>query len=257
MRFVSLFAGIGGFDLGLERAGWECVGQVEQNEFCLRVLEQHWPRVKRIKDVRSVKGDEFGPVDALCGGFPCQDLSVAGKRAGIDGDRSGLWSEYTRLIGVMGPEVVVVENVTNLLSGPSHKRGGWFGRVLSDLAALRYDAEWHCVPASYVGLRHLRDRVWIVAYPKRDGVQRGPNISAAWQSQSREEQLAGLLQPGTWPTVSGARDRGTGHGIPNGTHRNMSIGNAVSPQLAELIGRVILMAENHMSDNGKEAAADG
>jgi DNA (cytosine-5)-methyltransferase 1 len=110
------------------------------------------------------------------------------------------------------------------------------------LAALGYDAEWHCIPASYVGARQLRDRVWIVAYAQRLSVQGRASLSKTWEGQSRAEQLAGLVQPCTWPTISGARDRGTGHGVPNGIHRNRALGNAVVPQIPELIGRAILEA---------------
>jgi DNA (cytosine-5)-methyltransferase 1 len=128
-----------------------------------------------------------------------------------------------------------VENVTALL-------GRGFGRVLGDLAALGYDAEWHCIPASYAGARQLRDRVWVVAYPQRHCLQRRPTITQAWCSQSRAQQLARLVQPCPWPTVSGARDRGTGHGVPRGIHRNKQLGNAVVPQIPELIGNAILAA---------------
>lgn len=244
LRVLDLFSGIGGFSLGLERTGgFETVAFCEIEEFPRKVLRKHWPGVPIFEDVRRLTGEQSGPIDVICGGFPCQDLSVAGKLAGIAGERSGLWSEIIRLAGELRPQYIIVENVTNLLVGPSQQRGGWFGQVLGDLAALRYDAEWHCIPASYVGLRQLRDRVWIVAYPQRNGIQRWPHFTAAWQSQSRAEQLAGLVQPGTWPTVSSARDRGTGHGVPDGTHRNKSIGNAVVPQIPEILGRAILAAE--------------
>jgi DNA (cytosine-5)-methyltransferase 1 len=163
----SLFAGIGGFDLGFERAGMRTLWQVEQSEFCRRVLERHFPDA-RFNDVRDVTGAPtlsratlLEYVDVLCGGFPCQDLSYAGKGAGIDGERSGLWSEYARIVGELRPRYVVVENVSALLA-----RG--LGRVLGDLAALGYDAEWDCIPASAVGAPHRRDRLWLVAYPAAD-----------------------------------------------------------------------------------------
>jgi len=159
----SLFAGIGGFDLGLERAGMEIKWQVEIDPFCRAVLAKHWPDVRRYEDVRTV-GAELGYVDVICGGFPCQDISTAGKGAGLAGERSGLWSEYLRLICHLRPRYVVVENVAALLA-----RG--MGTVLGDLAEGGYDAEWDCLPAVAFGAPHRRDRVWIVAYPKcgRDG----------------------------------------------------------------------------------------
>src|SRR5204863_370991 len=115
--------------------------QVEIDPFCRQVLEKHWPNVTRYFDVRQVKRLES--VDVLCGGFPCQDISVAGKGEGIDGERSGLWREFDRLIGELRPRYVVVENVSALLV-----RG--LGRVLGDLVARGYDAEWDCIPASAV-----------------------------------------------------------------------------------------------------------
>lgn len=238
LRVLDLFSGIGGFSLGLERTGgFETVAFCEIEEFPRRVLAKHWPKVPCYDDVRKLTGvrlanDGIYP-DVICGGFPCQDISLAGAGAGIGGERSGLWKEYERLVSEIRPEFVIVENVAALLS-----RG--LGDVLGGLAALGYNAEWHCIPASYVGARQLRDRLWLVAYPERDGIQGRSYFTAAWCEKSREEQLAGLVQPCSWPTVSGARDRGTGHGVPNGTHRNRAIGNAVVPQIPELIGRAIL-----------------
>ncbi|PKR56363.1 DNA cytosine methyltransferase [Thalassospira lohafexi] len=248
LKVLDLFSGIGGFSLGLERTGgFETVAFCEIEEFPRKVLRKHWPEVPIYEDVRTLTADQLErdgiSIEVICGGFPCQDLSVAGKQAGITAERSGLWSEIARLVGELQPRYVIVENVTNLLSGPSEQRGGWFGRVLGDLAALGYDAEWHCIPASYVGARQLRDRVWIMAYPECYGIQGRAYITEAWQSKSREEQLAGLVQPCAWPTVSSARDCGTGHGIPNGIHRNKSIGNAVVPEIPEMIGHAILQAE--------------
>lgn len=238
LKVLDLFSGVGGFSLGLERTGgFETVAFCEIEPFCRRVLAKHWPNVRQYEDVRTLTAGQLASdgiaVDAICGGFPCQDISLAGDGLGLDGARSGLWSEYARLIGELQPKRVLVENVAALL-------GRGLDRVLGDLAALGYDAEWHCVPASYAGLRQLRDRVWIVAYPERDSVQGRPHVTEAWRQKSRAEQLAGLVQPGAWPTVSSARDRGTGHGVPDGTHRNKAIGNAVSPQVVELWGHAIL-----------------
>jgi DNA (cytosine-5)-methyltransferase 1 len=241
LKVLDLFSGIGGFSLGLERTGgFETVAFCEIEPFPRKVLAKHWPKVPCYDDVRTLTAarlatDGIG-VDVICGGFPCQDISLAGKGAGIEGERSGLWSEYARLVGELRPAYVIVENVAALL-------GRGLGDVLGSLATLRYDAEWHCIPASYVGARQLRDRVWIVAYPQRNSVQGRAVITAAWNSKTRAEQLAGLVQPCAWPTVSGARNCGTGHGVPNGTHRNKSIGNAVVPQIPELIGHAILAAE--------------
>jgi len=240
-RVLSLFAGIGGFDLGLERTGgFKTVAFCEIDPFCRRVLAKHWPEVPCYDDVRRLSAETLrhdgNEPDCIVGGFPCQDISLAGSGEGLGGERSGLWAEFARLIGEIRPKLVIVENVAALLS-----RG--LGDVLGDLASLGYDAEWHCIPASYVGARQLRDRVWIVAYPQRNSVQGWAPFTSQWCEEPREEQLAGLVQPCAWPTISSARDCGTGHGIPEGIHRNRALGNAVVPQIPELIGRAILQAE--------------
>ena len=162
----SLFAGIGGFDLGLERAGMRVRWQCEIDPYCQRVLAKHWPHVTRYGDIKTVDWDSVEPVDLLCGGFPCQDISLAGKGAGLAGDRSGLWFEYAKAIAALRPRYVLIENVSALRS-----RG--LDQVLGSLAALGYDAEWHCIPACAVGAPHRRDRVWIIAHSKSDRTQRG------------------------------------------------------------------------------------
>lgn len=176
MKVGSLFSGIGGFDLGLERAGFQTAWFCEQDEFCQQVLRKHWPDVPIYDDICELRGQDVEPVDALCGGFPCQDLSYAGKGAGIEGERSGLWSQYARLIGELRPRYVFVENVPALLT-----RG--LGRVLGDLAALGYDAEWQIISAADVGAPHRRERVWIVAYPRYAGIcERGQHSDACQKS---------------------------------------------------------------------------
>ncbi len=161
MKVGSLFAGIGGFDLGLERAGYEIAWQVEIDPYCQRILAKHWPTVPRYGDIRTVDWSTVEPVDLLCGGFPCQDISCAGTGAGLSGARSGLWSEYVKAIAALKPKYILIENVSALRS-----RG--LDQVLREISALRYDAEWHCIPASAVGAPHRRDRVWIVAYAQRE-----------------------------------------------------------------------------------------
>ena len=161
MKHGSLFSGIGGFDLGFERAGIETLWQVEIDGYCRRILESHFPSAKRYEDVRTVGKHNLATVDIISGGFPCQDISNAGKRAGIDGERSGLWSEYARIIRELRPRFVVVENVAALL-------GRGMERVLGDLAACGYDAEWQSIRASDVGAPHRRERIWIVAYAAGD-----------------------------------------------------------------------------------------
>jgi len=182
-NLLDLFSGIGGFSLGLERSGgFKTVAFCEIEPYPCKVLKHHWPEVPIYGDIRELTADRLAAdgitVDAICGGFPCQDISHAGKGAGIEGERSGLWFEYARLIGELRPRYVFVENVSALLN-----RG--IDRVLGDLAALGYDAEWHCIPASAVGAPHRRDRIWIVAYPRHGS---GGSIGAFEEGRERQAQ---------------------------------------------------------------------
>jgi DNA (cytosine-5)-methyltransferase 1 len=158
----SLFAGIGGIELGLEwTEAFRTVWQVERDPYCQRVLAKHWPDAVRHEDVCAVGAANLAPVDLICGGFPCQDISNAGKRAGIDGERSGLWREYARIVRELRPRYVLVENVAALL-------GRGLGVVLGDLAACGYDAEWSVLSAQNVGAPHLRERLFVIAYAVRE-----------------------------------------------------------------------------------------
>jgi DNA (cytosine-5)-methyltransferase 1 len=337
----SLFAGIGGFDLGLERAGMRVIWQSEIDPYASAVLRKHWPTVPNLGDVRSITatrlaamadagcvsegraaerseaegGRAFSDIarrsafpDVICGGFPCQDISNAGRRAGIDGERSGLWSEYARIIGELRPRYVIVENVAALL-------GRGIERVLGDLAALGFDAEWHCIPASAVGAPHRRDRVWIVAYARCERNERrriagdvggqarareseasqrervwnaavdcGAHVADADRERGRlwatgREDAADAWESsrravaGTWESepdvrgmahglsarLDGAINGGQGahwasgewlgvgrvaHGIPKRVDRLRCLGNAIVPQIAEIIGRAIVSAES-------------
>ena len=180
MKVLDLFSGIGGFSLGLEAAGMETVAFCEFDEHARKVLAKHWPDVPIHKDVRDLDGNEYrGAVDVVCGGFPCQDLSNAGKKAGITGDRSSLYREMLRIISECLPRYAIFENVSALITGES---GRWFGQFLYDLAEIGYDAEWHCISASELGAHHHRDRVWIIAYPNNDGQL------AAKERESTEER---------------------------------------------------------------------
>lgn len=275
MRVGSLFAGIGGFDLGLERAGFDIAWQVEIDPYCQRVLAKHWPTVQRYGDIRAVDWQSVEPVDLLCGGFPCQDISLAGKGAGLAGERSGLWFEYAKAIEALQPRYVLIENVSALRS-----RG--LDQVLGSLAALGYDAEWHCIPASAVGAPHRRDRIWVVAYPAIDGREQGQSNGrgrAAGVSPRQEHRLghggsaladASEQQRDRWmhwtcgwerEPQEALRDAGGGgreetwmsipepllgrvaHGVPNRVDRLKGLGNAIVPQIAEMIGRWIQFRE--------------
>lgn len=327
LRVLDLFSGIGGFSLGLERTGgFETVAFCEIEEFPRRVLAKHWPDVRCYPDVRELnvlklRADGISNIDVICGGFPCQDISLAGKGAGLAGERSGLWSEIARLVGELRPRFVLVENVAALL-------GRGLGDVLGDLAALGYDAEWHCIPAAALGAAHRRDRVWILAYPqcfleRQDAVQDGCGTVVAGKAQTERGEGAGsvagrrsvLANPSgercgeareyrersaQWIARSGeilADAASLGHagsglltqwcrpetngawqaayalaggvhsewdaepelgrvadGIPDRAHRLKGLGNAVVPQIPELIGRAILASLSEPLERTKASA---
>lgn len=160
IKVLDLFSGIGGFSRGFENAGeFRTVAFCEIDPHAQKVLKKHWPEVPIIDDVRKIRGEDFSGVEVICGGFPCQDISVAGKQRGINEEtRSGLWIEYKRIIKEINPRWVIIENVRNLLSNG-------LAIVLQDLHEIGYDAEWEIISARSVGACHLRERAWIVAYP--------------------------------------------------------------------------------------------
>lgn len=221
----SLFSGIGGIELGLERAGMGPVlWQAESDPYCQRVLEKHWPGVRRYADVRDVQETE--PVDLICGGFPCQDISLAGAGAGIEGKRSGLWSEFDRCLRLVRPRFAIVENVTALL-------GRGMGRVQGDLAEGGFDTEWDCIPASAVGAPFEGDRLFICATDSKRCENKGrlniwpePKPGAWWLSES-----------GVCRVVDGVSSTVGGGG---GNIEVASLANAVVPQVAEYVGRLIM-----------------
>lgn len=226
LKVLDLFSGIGGFSLGLERTGgFETVAFCENDARKRNILAGRWPRVPCFPDVAALSGDqvEGRPIDVVAGGFPCQDVSHSGRRAGIAGERSGLWTHFARLICELRPRFAIVENVPGLLS-----RG--MGDVLGDLAAIGYDAEWDCIPAAAVGAPHLRARIWILAYPR------------GFRDEADDTVFAGrselVLHPG-WPAEpSVAR---VDDGAP-GWMVNFA-GAGLLPQIPERIGKAILEAE--------------
>lgn len=244
MNVLDLFSGIGGLALGLKRAGFQTTAFCEAEPYCRHVLERHWPGVACYDDVRTLTADRLRAdgisVDAIAGGFPCQDISYAGFGAGLEGARSGLFFEYARLIRELGPDVAIVENVSALLD-----RG--MGAVLGTLSDLGYHAIWDTVSACSVGHPHMRRRVFIVAYAHRlDGWERFRDSFAreyrALQTLDRFEgarsrQRARLANPSE---LYGGAD-----GLPYGMERNRAIGNAVAPDVAETIGTAIMRALQH------------
>jgi len=252
LRVLDLFSGIGGFSLGLERTGgFETVAFCEIEPFPRKVLAKHHPEVPIYEDVTKLTGDILArdgiTVDVITGGFPCQDISVAGKQAGIgEGTRSGLWSEIVRLIGELSPRYVIVENVANLLSGPSEQPGGWFGRILGDLAECGYDAKWENIPASAVGAPHRRERVWIAAHSQRErsqGLVYNNSVSCR-QGEAFPVHFNGSIT-GWCQVAERCAPIRNGNGVSPGMVRRRikALGNAVVPQIPEMIGRAILAAE--------------
>jgi DNA (cytosine-5)-methyltransferase 1 len=280
LKVLDLFAGIGGFSLGLERTGgFETIGFCEVDKKAQAVLKKHWPEVPIYDDVTKLTKDDIdGTVDVITGGFPCQDISLAGKGAGLEGERSGLWWEFHRLIKELQPKWVIAENVSALRS-----RG--LDQVLRSLSEIGYDAEWHCIPASAVGAPHRRDRIWIVAYPNlhdgrhgsstqpyqretrmesgssgsgltereaeqnvaHSGIEGSQGRLHRWANTQRQSQLGYFGCSGSmdgqqikdWWTTEPNVGR-VAHGIPKRVDRIKQLGNAVVPQIPELIGRVIL-----------------
>ena len=286
LRVLDLFSGIGGFSLGLERTGgFETVAFCEIDPFCRRVLAKHWPGVKCYDDVRTLTADALArdgiTIDVICGGFPCQDVSEAGSRAGLKGARSGLWSEYARLVGELRPGFAIVENVTGLLSLG-------MGRVCGDLAALGFDCFWDTISAAAIGAPHRRDRVWIVAHPNigrvhslhadaGDGgavspeeLERQFHRSVCGESALADTDSIGIdcgfpsgdvareiapdcqQQRGRWASAdwrhSGWSSEPAVARVVDGLPvelvepRLKALGNAVVPQIPELIGRALLAA---------------
>jgi len=245
LTFGSLFAGIGGFDLGFERAGMECRWQVEIDPFCQKVLAKHWPDVRRYEDVKEVGKHNLEPVDVICGGFPCQPHSVAGKRKGAEDDRN-LWPEYRRIVAELRPRFVVGENVPGI-------RTTMLDTVLSDLESLDYTATTLNLPAVAFDAPHRRERLWIVAHAKQSRIS-GGNLRGFGEAGSEIGQCQDGARPANELGNGSQMARKAGgwavepnvgrvaHGVPQRVDRLRALGNAVVPQVAEWIGRRIVGA---------------
>lgn len=238
VKVLDLFSGIGGFSLGLERAGMETVAFCEYDEKCRQVLKKHWPDVPQYTDVRTLTAEQLEhdgiTIDGMCGGFPCQDLSFAGHGEGLAGERSGLWFEYKRLIGELRPRFALIENVTAILV-----RG--LDRLLCDLAALGYSAQWHCIPASYLGAAHNRDRFWLIAYPngsKLASLDLSKSFLAYQKKPCRREHSRAI--DACLPANDYIEMRGDFDDVPGEMERLKQYGNAVVPQVVEVIGKAIM-----------------
>lgn len=252
MKFGSLFAGIGGFDLGLERAGMKCAWQVEIDPYARKVLAKHWPAIPRWDDVRTFPPRGDWSCDLIAGGFPCQDISYAGKGAGIEGARSGLWSEYIRIVRQIRPRFIIVENVPALL-----ERG--MGRILGDLACSGFDAEWISLSAAEFGADHERNRIFILAYAMREqcGNERYSTIIRSreigadnnfWKKKRNKGKcIASGLRADSIRRSIEAGIFGMADGIPEELERIRCLGNAVVPQVAQWIGERIMEYEKQIT----------
>jgi DNA (cytosine-5)-methyltransferase 1 len=247
----DLFSGIGGFSLGLERAGMRTAWFAEVDPYASAVLKKHWPEVPNHGDVRGIRRGTVEPVDILCGGFPCQDVSVAGKGAGIDGPQSGLWAEFDRLVGELEPDIVLIENVPALRT-----RGA--DRVLGDLERRGYSCWSFVVGSVLAGAPFVGERCWIVAAAS------GSGLSAGWEvPECAESFLSMPAGGGLYGAVAGSKQAqrewesprlvespvgGSTDGLPARLVRLANagaikaLGNSIDPRLSEIIGRAIVRA---------------
>jgi DNA (cytosine-5)-methyltransferase 1 len=252
MKVGSLFSGIGGLDLGLERAGMTVAWQSEIDPYACRVLAKHWPNVPNLGDITTIDWSNVEPVDVICGGYPCQPFSSAGVRRG-EADPRHLWPHFAEALRVVRPRFAVLENV------PGHLSLG-FGRVLGDLADLGFDAEWDCIPAAAVGAPHLRYRVFVVAHANEIRRDRGAGaFGPCWWAELTDRCPVGDTNisstnshtppGGSWGTASEsgwwAAEPNVGrvaYGVPSRVDRLRALGNAVVPQVAEYVGRRLMEA---------------
>lgn len=233
MRVLDLFSGLGGFSLGLERAGMQTVAFCEIDPFCRQVLKKHWPDVPQFEDIRTLKGEQVGPVDLVCGGYPCQPFSTAGERRGAEDDRH-LWPEMRRLVEELRPAWVLGENVAG------HITLG-LDQVLSDLDALGYATRAFVIPACAVDARHRRDRVWLVANASSLGLEKQGGVGKRERpAQEGNRQANHAVDGCRWPAEP--RVGRVAPRVPQRVDRLKALGNAVVPQIPELIGRAIMEA---------------
>ena len=263
LTFGELFAGIGGFSLGLERAGMKCRWQVEIDDYANRVLQKHWPSVERWGDIRTFPPDEnkAWEVDLICAGVPCQPVSLAGKQKGAD-DGRWMWGEFLRVVATLRPSIVVAENPASILS---HDKGSTFAGIVAAICAAGYDVEWKTISAADVGAPHKRERVWLLAYAnsKRNAVRR--HSEAVPEEMACRGCHARGSQRDCWTRCEGSPVQGAStskepafdnqwssepavgrvvNGIPHRVDRLRCLGNAVVPQVVELIGRAIMEREH-------------
>jgi len=252
VKVLDLFSGIGGFSLGLDRAGMETVAFCENDKFCQKVLAKHWPDVPVHNNIEELDGRQYrGSVELVCGGFPCQPFSVAGPQRGAEDDRA-LWPEMLRVIREVEPAWVIGENVSGII----HME---LDNVLSDLEGAGYSCQTFVIPACAVDAKHRRDRVWIVADTECLRQQgQGEHEHSGNQEAHRKRQASHALdvsvrkergaQPGMGGMVDGVSrwlDEPEGiprviGKVPDRVHRLKALGNAVVPQVVEVLGKIIM-----------------
>lgn len=229
MNVLSLFSGIGGIELGLERAGMRTVGQVELDPFCREVLTKHWPEAARHDDVRTAvtwwHSQQRPPVDLVAGGFPCQPFSEAGRRRGVADERWG-WPWMRDVVAAVRPTYVLIENVHRLL-----RDSVAFGWLLGDLRDLGFDAEWDVVTACSVGAPHLRRRLYLVAHPQGERLELGGRLQLPPCGDGPRHLHHWAQEP---------EPHRVADGVPRRVDRNRALGNAAVPHIAELIGRALI-----------------
>lgn len=243
INHVELFAGIGGMSLGLLAAGIKFKKHYfsEVDPYAIKVHKKHFPEAIELGDITKITGKEISKtVDILSGGFPCQNISVAGKQEGIEASRSGLFFEIIRLAETLSPRIIFMENVSALLGS---NEGRDMGTVLRELAQIGYDAEWNCIPASYVSAPHRRDRIWIVAYAKRLRLEK-------FSSRHREckkvyfggcsAALAAFITIKRIYRQRNFTNIRRGNGVPSRVDRLKCLGNAVVPQVVTYIAEIII-----------------
>lgn len=228
----SLFSGIGGFDLGLERAGLKIKFQVENNEYCRHVLKKHWPTVPCHFDITKIDWEWIPRVDLVCGGFPCQPFSVAGKRRGQADDRY-LWPEVVRCLDTLRPTWFLGENVPGLINLA-------LDQVCADLEGLGYQVWPVCVPACAVDAPHIRQRIWIIGFHPNTDRSRYEGGGVPTKSTRPWKQFERLVQADLRISVPAGKSGGVHDGVQNRAHRLRALGNAVVSAIVEAFGRMIL-----------------
>lgn len=224
MNVLDIFSGIGGFSYGLSKSSpvYNIKAFCEVDKDARHILKKHHNDIPIYENIINLSGKSLNDIDLICGGFPCQDISIAGKKVGIYGKKSGLWSEYYRLIKELKPSYCIIENVANL-----RKIG--LSKVLYDINSLGYDAEWHIIPASAIGALHRRERIWIIVYKSttdniyitEDNIKNYHKNKNYWKNNFKDSV--------TFEKMSEQHDK-----------RLIQLGNAIVPQMAEFIGNLLL-----------------